>query len=125
LAAPSNTITLLGYWVWIFAHKEKRLKARIVSYSEIEERFKEILIELERCPLDEEFILNKGAQLIFALNVCIRQMKSANSTYYPEKSEHMAALENASTSITYKINTCTVEEISTQATAAYKAFGVQ
>jgi len=105
--------------------RKKRLKARIVSYSEIEERFKEILIELERCPLDEEFILNKGAQLVFALNVCLRQMKSANSTYYPEKSEHMAALENASTSITYKFNTCTVEEISTQATAAYKAFGVQ
>ena len=101
------------------------MKARVISYSEIEEQFKEILIELERCPVDEELILSKGAQLVFALNVCIGQMKSVNSTYYPEKSEHMAALENASVSITYKINTCTVEEISAQATAAYKAFGVQ
>ena len=101
------------------------MKARVVSYSEIEERFKEILIELDRCPLDEELILSKGAQLVFALNVCIGQMKSASSPYYPEKSEHMAALEKASASITYKINKCTVEEISAQAIAAYKAFGVQ
>ncbi len=103
----------------------KRVKARIISYSEIVERFREILAELEQQPLNEESILDKGAQLAFALDLCVGQMKSAQSTFYPEKRAHLAILEEAQGEITYKINTCTVEEISRQVTVAYKAFGIQ
>ncbi len=103
----------------------KSVKARIMSYSEIMERFREILAELEQQPLNEESILDKGAQLAFALDLCVGQMKSAQSTFYPEKRAHLAILEEAKGDITYKINTCTVEEISRQVTVAYKAFGIQ
>ena len=103
----------------------KRVKARIISYSEIVDRFREILTELEQQPLNEESILDKGAQLAFALDLCVGQMKSAQSTFYPEKRAHLAILEEAQGDITYKINTCTVEEISRQVTVAYKAFGIQ
>ena len=103
----------------------RKVKARVISYSEIEERFKEILTALEQHPLNEESILEQGAQLAFALDICIGQMKSADSAYYPEKSVQLAILEKAKGAITYKINTCTIEEISRQVTAAYKAFGVQ
>ncbi|MCH8070747.1 MAG: hypothetical protein IIA09_02265 [Proteobacteria bacterium] len=103
----------------------KRVKARIISYSEIVERFREILAELEQQPLNEESILDKGAQLAFALDLCVGQMKSAQSTFYAEKRAHLAILEEAQGDITYKINTCTVEEISRQVTVAYKAFGIQ
>ncbi len=103
----------------------KRVKARIISYFEITERFREILTELERQPLNEEWILDKGAQLAFALDLCVGQMKSVRSTFYPEKRAHLAILEEAKGKITYKINTCTVEEISEQVTAAYKAFEIQ
>jgi len=103
----------------------KRVKARIISYFEITERFREILTELERQPLNEEWILDKGAQLAFALDICVGQMKASQSTFYPEKRAHLAILEEAKDEITYKINTCTVEEISKQVTAAYKAFGIQ
>ena len=87
--------------------------------------FQEILIALEHKPLDEQYVLDKGAQLIFALGICISQMKSADSARYPEKSVHLTILEQAKRSITYQINTCTIEEISEQVTGAYKAFGVQ
>ena len=49
----------------------KSVKARVLSYYEIEERFKEILTELDRHPLDEEFVVEKGGLLLFALGVCI------------------------------------------------------
>ncbi len=101
------------------------MKARVLSYSEIEEAFRELLAELERRPLDEEFIVEKGGLLLFALGVCISQMKAPNSTPYQEKGKHLATLEKASAAITYKVNTCTVEEIATQASAAYRAFGIQ
>ena len=103
----------------------KRVKARIISYSEIVERFREILTELERQPLNEELIIEKGAQLAFALDLCVGQMKSTRSTFYPEKRAHLAILEVAKGDIAYKINTCTVDEISRQVTLAYKAFGIQ
>ena len=103
----------------------KRVKARIISFSEVIERFREILTELERQPLNEELILDKGAQLVFGLGVCIAQMKSAQGAFSPEKRTQLTILEEAERNITYKINTCTVEEISRQVTAACKAFGVQ
>ncbi len=103
----------------------KRVKARIISYSEIVDRFREILTELEQQPLNEESILDKGAQLAFALDICVAQLKASQSTFYPEKRAHLAILEEAKGEITYKLNTCTVEEISKQITAAYKAFGIQ
>ena len=87
--------------------------------------FQEVLMALEHKPLDEQYVLDKGAQLIFALGISISQMKSADSAHYPEKSVHLTILEQAKRSITYKINTCTIEEISEQVTGAYKAFGVQ
>ncbi len=101
------------------------MKARVIGYSEIEEKFKEILTALEQHPPDEQYILDKGAQLVFALDICVGQMKSSDSMYYPEKSVHLANLEQAKRAITFKINTCTIEEISKQVTSAYKAFGVQ
>ena len=103
----------------------KRVKARIISYFEIVERFREILTELERQPLNEELILEKGAQLVFALGVCVAQMKSTRSTVYAEQRAQLTILEVAKGEITYKINTCTVDEISKQVTLAYKAFGIQ
>lgn len=102
-----------------------RVKTRIITYSEIEERFREILAALERHPLNEKSIIEQGAQLAFILNICVGQMKSADSRSYPEKSTHLARLEKAQDAITYKLNTCTVDEISRQVTAAYRAFGVQ
>ena len=87
--------------------------------------FQEILMALEHKPLDEQYVLDMAAQLMFALGICISQMKSADSAHYPEKSVHITILEQAKRSITYKINTCTIEEISEQVTGAYKAFGVQ
>ena len=103
----------------------KRVKVRIISYSEITERFREILTELERQPLNEEWILDRGVQLAFALDICVAQLKASQSTFYPEKRAHLVTLEEAKGEITYKFNTCTVEEISKQVTAAYKAFGIQ
>ncbi len=99
------------------------MKAKVLSYAEIEEIFKELLLELERHPLDEESIVEKGGLLLFALGVCISQMRAPNSTPYPEKSKHLAILEKASASITYNINTCTLEEVRRQVSAAYRAYG--
>jgi hypothetical protein len=101
------------------------MKARVLSFYDIEERFKEILTELERRPLDEEHIVEKGSELLLVLGVCISQMKAADSTSYPEKRMHLATLETATAAITYKINTCTVDEVAEQVNAAYRAFGVQ
>jgi hypothetical protein len=101
------------------------VKAIVLTYYDIEERFREILTKLECRPLDEESIVEKGGELLFALGVCISQMKAPNSTAYPEKGRHLAILEKASAAITYKINTCTVEEVAKQVNAGYPAFGVQ
>ena len=40
----------------------------------------------------------------------------------PDKAKHLTILESASSQITYKVNTCTVQEIATQVNAAYRAF---
>jgi hypothetical protein len=100
------------------------VKARLLSYYEIEERFKGVLAELGRPQLDERSIVEKGGELLFLLGVCISQMEVPNSTSYPEKSRHLANLKKASAAITYKINTCTVDEVATQVTSAYQAFSV-
>jgi hypothetical protein len=99
------------------------MKARVLNFLEIEERFRAILTKLEGRPRDEVLIIDMGSQLLFALGVCISQMKAPNSNSYPEKSRHLEILEKASSDITYKINTCTVEEIATQVNSAYRAFG--
>jgi len=99
------------------------MKARVLNFLEIEERFRTILMELERRPLDEALIIDMGSQLLFSLHVCISQMKAPDSKSYPEKSRHLEILEKASSDIRYKINTCTVEEIATQVNSAYRAFG--
>lgn len=101
------------------------MKARVLSYSEIEERFQDVLTELARPQLDEDSIVEKGGELLFLLGVCISQMEAPDSTPYPDKSRHLAVLKEASAAITYKINTCTVDEVASQVTAAYQAFGVQ
>ena len=107
------------------AASRHRMKTRIISYSEIEERFREIISALERDPSNEEFIIEKGVQLVLVLNLCVSQMKAADSRSYPEKRVHLTKLEEAQAAITYKINTCTVDEISRQLTGVYRAFGVQ
>ena len=49
----------------------KSVKARVLSYYEIEERFRKTLTELDRHPLDEESVVEKGGELLFLLGVCI------------------------------------------------------
>ena len=56
------------------------MKARVLSYYEIEERFRETLAELGRRPLDEKSVVEKGGELLFLLAVCINQMKAPNGT---------------------------------------------
>ena len=101
------------------------MKARVLSFFEIEERFRSILIELARHPPDEDLIVKMGRELGFALGLCISQMKAPDSNPYPKKAEHIQILESASCDITYKFNTCTVEQIATQVNAAYRAFSAQ
>lgn len=101
------------------------MKTRIIGYLEIEERFREIVAVLDVYPLDEEFIREKGALLAFALDLCVSQMNAPNSGTYPEKSAHLAKLKKAQEVVTYKVNTCTVDEISSQVTTAYRALAVQ
>ena len=61
----------------------------------------------------------------FLLRLCISQMKATDAAYYPGKDEHLKILGTASESITYKMNTCTIEEADSQIHKAYRAFGVQ
>ena len=101
------------------------MKTKVLSYQEIEEIFQDILMELSRDSRDDELLIEKGGELIVLLELCISQMKGLNSRSYPAKTEHLTVLENALAAITYKFNTCTVDEISAQVPAAYRAFGVQ
>ncbi|MGI9284284.1 MAG: hypothetical protein ACR2P1_02760 [Pseudomonadales bacterium] len=45
---------------------------------------------LDRHPMKEESILDKGTQLAFALDICVGQMKAADGTHNPEKSAQLA-----------------------------------
>ena len=51
-------------------------------------------------------------------------MKASNAASYPEKDKHLSILQSAADAITYKINTCTIKEATTQVNKAYMAFGV-
>ncbi len=101
------------------------MKARVISYHEVEEMFQQVLKNLGNDPLEEEAVIKTGSELIFLLRLCISQMKATNAVSYPEKSVHLAILENASSAITYKMNSCTVEQIANQVNTAYRYFGVQ
>jgi len=101
------------------------MKIRIIDFYEVEDKFREVVIELARRPMDEKLILKKASQLSMLLRLCISQMKAADAAHYPGKSEHLEILHTASETMTYKINTCTIEEADSQINKAYKAFGVQ
>jgi hypothetical protein len=115
-----------GFYVPIqIAARDHSVKARIIGYSEIEERFGEVVTALDQYPLDEDFVLEKATQLALVLRLCISQMSAPNSQSYPEKSVHLEKLKAAQAAVTFKLNACTIEEVSSQMTAAYKAFSVQ
>jgi len=101
------------------------MKIRIIDFYEVEDRFRDVVIELARRPMDEKLVLEKAGQLSMLLRLCISQMKATNAAYYPGKIEHLKILQTASENMTYKINTCTIEEADSQINKAYKAFGVQ
>lgn len=101
------------------------MKARVLSYREIDEKFSQVLMELNKNPSHADTVIELGGQLKLLLGVCISQMKAPDSASYPDRLEHLAVLEKADSAITYKINTCTVEQISNQVTAAYREFGEQ
>lgn len=101
------------------------MKARVISFLEVESRFRDLVVELDRRPMDEKLVLEKAAILPFVLRLCISQMNARDSASYPEKSRHLNILNTASESITYKMNTCTLEEVIAQVNKAYMAFGTQ
>ena len=100
------------------------MKTRVISYSEIKQHFEDILSALDQQPLNEQSIIDNGRSLLLLLGLCISQMKAPDSKPYPEKSVQLANLERANRLISYKLNTCTIDEISQQVTAAYKAFNL-
>jgi len=71
--------------------KKEYMKARVLSYYEIEDKFVQILKELSRHPLDEESIIEVGRDLPILLQLCVSQMKAPNAGTYPEKNKHIAA----------------------------------
>lgn len=101
------------------------MKVRVVSFSEIESAIMDLCLELESIPLDVDSILEKGRNLPFLLGLCLSQMQAPNSRNYPDKNKHYEILKMASKSITYKMNTCTLEEIRSQINDASHAFGEQ
>jgi hypothetical protein len=102
----------------------KSLKARIISFLEVKDKFTEVITDLDRRPMNEELVVRKAGELLFLLGVCLSQMKASNAASYPEKNKHLSILQSAADAITYKINTCTIEEAKTQVNKAYMAFGV-
>ena len=101
------------------------MKTRIISFFEVENRVRDLVVELDRSPMDEQLVLEKAAALPIVLRLCIGQMKAIDSASYPEKSKHLNILNTASKSIAYKMNTCTTDEVRVQVTNAYMAFGAQ
>jgi hypothetical protein len=100
------------------------VKARVLRFEEIEDKFKATLVELAREPRDTERVVELGVELLFALGVCISQTKAPSGSTYAGKSEHLKILERAAAGITFKLNACTVEQVETQVPAAYRAFGL-
>jgi len=101
------------------------MKARTVGFFKVENTFREVLIAIERSPMDEIFVLRRAAELLLILRLCISQMKANDADHYPDKNRHLKILQKASAAITYKINTCTIEEVKVQVSMAYMAFGIQ
>ena len=101
------------------------MKIRVISFFEVEDKIKEVILELDRRPMDEGLVLTKAGELRFLLGVCLSQMSAVNSADYPEKSKHKKILQSASEDITYKLNSCTIEEATVQVKNAYMAFGEQ
>ena len=100
------------------------MKARIIRFSEVKDKIREVVTELDRRPLNEELVLKMAGELLFLLGVCLSQMKAVDAASYPKKNKHLSILQSASEAITYKINTCTIEEATVQVNKAYMAFGV-
>ena len=100
------------------------MKARIIGFLEVKDKFKEVITDLDRRPMDEDLVVKKAGELLFLLGVCLSQMKASNAASYPENDKHLSILQSASDAITYKINACTIEEATTQVNKAYMAFGV-
>ena len=101
------------------------MKVRVLSFFEIEEKFKTLIVKFEDESLDEQFIIKEGNLLLFATGVCISQMKATDSKNYPDKAKHLNILEEALSAITFKLNTSTVDEVVEQISNAYKSFGIQ
>ena len=101
------------------------MKSRKIGFFEVEDRFRKLVVELERRPMNEKLALEKVGELPFVLRLCISQMKAGDAAHYPEKSKHLTILQDASEAFTYKMNTCTIEEVKVQVNKAYLAFGVQ
>ena len=100
------------------------MAARIIDFFEVKDKFKKVITDLDRRPVNEELVVKEAGELLFLLKVCLSQMNASNSASYPEKDKHLSILQSASDAITYKINSCTTEEAATQVNKAYMAFGV-
>ena len=101
------------------------MKARVLSFFEIEEQFKKLIVKFENEPLDEKLIIEEGNLLLFATGLCISQMKAADSKNYPDKAKHLKILDVALSVITLKLNTSSIDEVVDQINNAYKSFGIQ
>jgi hypothetical protein len=101
------------------------MKARKLSFFEIEEQFKTLIVKFEDDSLDKDYIIQKGNLLLFTMGLCISQMKAADSKNYPDKAKHLKILEEALSAITFKLNTSTIDEVVDQISSAYKSFGIQ
>ena len=99
------------------------MKARIISFFEVKEKIREVVIELDRRPMNEELVLKMTGELLFLVGICLNQMKAVDSASYPEKDEHLSILQSASETLRYKMNNCTIEEATIQINKAYLAFG--
>ena len=100
------------------------MAARIIDFFEVKNKFEEVTTDLDRRPVNEELVVKKAGELLFLLKVCLSQMATSNAAFYPEKDKHLSILQSASDAITYKINSCTTEEATTQLNKAHVAFGV-
>ena len=100
------------------------MKARLISFFEVKDKIREVVKELDRRPLNEELVLKMAGELLFLLGICLSQMKAVDAASYPEKDKHLSILQSASEALTYKINTCTIEEATIQVNKTYMAFGV-
>ena len=75
------------------------MKVRVLSFFEIEEQFKPLIVKFGDESLDENYIVQEGNLLLFATGVCISQMKAADSKNYPDKARHLKILEEATAAV--------------------------